>query len=93
MLTKDFKEKEIRELHKIGKQLENVDVKIPSIEEQEEAKKIIEQILPPKDKGYVTMNYVRDVLIGLGYAEKHFRHSSMLDDIKENTLHDISEYK
>lgn len=37
----------------------------------EEAKAEIEAILPPKS-GYVTIPYVRQVLIGLEYVKTHF---------------------
>lgn len=80
MLSKDFVPEWIRELNKVGKLLQDIIVKIPSAAKQKEAKNIIEQIIPPEE-GYVTMKYVRNVLIGLEYAGTHFRWS-MLDDIK-----------
>lgn len=91
MLSKDFHPEWIRKLSKVGKQLQDVTVKIPSLAEQQEAKDIIEQILPP-EKGHVTMEYVRSVLIGLEYAETHFRYS-MFDDIKAGNKPNISDYK
>ena len=91
MITKDFKPEWIRELKDVSKQLQDVTVKIPSLAEQQEAKDIIEQILPPEE-GYVNMGYVRDVLIGLRYAETHYRYS-MLDDIKAGKKTNISDYK
>ena len=48
MITKDFKPEWIRELKDVSKQLQDVTVKIPSLAEQQEAKYIIEQILPPE---------------------------------------------
>lgn len=94
MISDIFEPELIRKLNEVGKQLQDVSVKIPPIDEQERAKAVIEQILPPEE-GYVTMGYVRNVLTGLEYAETHFRKSSMLDDIKENRWqqYDISEYQ
>ena len=91
MITKDFAPEWIRKLYEVGKQLQGVSVEIPSDAEQQEAKNIIEQILPPKE-GHVIMGYVRNVLIGLRYAETHFRYS-MLDDIKAGKKTNISDYK
>lgn len=91
MITENFEPEWIRKLNEISKQLQNVTVKIPSLEEQKKAKGIIEQILPPEE-GQVTMEYVRHVLIALAYAETHFR-CSMLDDIKEDEKIDIQKYR
>ncbi len=91
MITEDFKPEWIRELNEVGKQLENVTVKIPSLDDQQKARDIIEQILPPEE-GRVTMEYVRRVLIALQYAETHFR-CSMLNDIREGRKINISEYR
>lgn len=91
MITEDFKPGWIRELNEVSKKLQNITVKIPSSEEQKQAKSIIEQILPPEE-GQVTMEYVRHVLIALAYAETHFR-CSMLDDIKEDKKIDIQKYR
>ncbi len=66
---KNCKPEEIRKLHKIGAKLEKVTVTIPSSEEQEEARKIIEGILPPEE-GIVYMPYVWTVLFALEYMEK-----------------------
>lgn len=94
MISDIFEPELIRKLNEVGKQLQDVCVKIPPIDEQKRAKAVIEQILPPEE-GYVTMGYVRNVLTGLEYAETHFRKISMLDDIKENRWqqYDISEYQ
>lgn len=93
MITKDFKPEWIRKLNEVSKQLEKVDVTLPSLAEEKEAKNIIEQILPPEE-GTVTRDYVRRVLIALYYAETHFRSgSSMLNDIKAGKELIISEYK
>lgn len=93
MLSEDFKPEWIKELNEVSKQLQDVTVRIPSAAEQQEAKGIIEQILPPEES-YVIMGYVRNVLIGLEYAETHFRGSiSMLDDIKADKKPNISDYK
>lgn len=93
MLSEDFKPQWIRELNEVGKQLQDVTVKIPSLAEQQETKDIIEQILPP-EKGYVFMGFVRNVLIGLEYAETHYCDLvSMLDDIKAGEKPNISDYK
>lgn len=80
MDLENFKPEWIRELNEVGKQLQNVTVKIPSMDEQQKAKEIIKRILPPEE-GQVTMGYVRNVSFALEYAETHFR-CSMLDDIK-----------
>lgn len=90
-LTKDFKPEWIRELNEVGKQLENVTVKLPSRDDLERAKVIIENILPPQH-GEVTMGYVRNVLLGLEYAETHSR-CTLLDDIKAGRQWKISDYK
>lgn len=57
----------------------------------EEAKAEIEAILPPKS-GYVTIPFVRQVLIGLEHAKAHFR-CSMLEDIIAGKEPNISDYK
>lgn len=80
-------------LNEIGKQLQDVDVRIPSTQEQEEAKKIIEQILPPADAGRVNLPYVRSVLIAFQYAMEHVKPgNSMMEDIKSGKKIVISDY-
>lgn len=92
MDLENFKPEWIRALNDVGKQLQNITVAIPSADEQQKAKHIIERILPPADQGYVTMEYTRNVLIALEYAKTHYR-CSLLDDIKEGRKYDISDYK
>ena len=68
MILKGCEPEQIRALNEIGKQLRNfpeIKVGTPSAEEQEKAKKIIEQILPPSDAGRVNMPYVCSVLSAL----------------------------
>lgn len=67
---KNLKPEEIRKLHRIGAKLENFKPTIPSSAEQEDARKIIEKILPPEE-GIVHMPYVWTVLFALEYMEKN----------------------
>lgn len=73
MHLKNLTPERIRELNEQGKQLENVTVKILSHEEKQEAKTIIEKILPPKEKGYVTMGYVQNVLFALECSKTDYK--------------------
>lgn len=90
---KDLKPAWVQELNEIGKRLENVDIRIPSFDEQLEAKETLEQILP--GIGQVTLPYVRSVLIALEYAKTHFHRESkksMLDNIKAGKQISIKYY-
>lgn len=91
MIPKNFKPEWIRELNDIGTQLQDVTVRIPSDVEQQEAKAIIEEILPP-DQGSVNMPYVRNVLIAYKYAEEHFG-GAMLKDIEAGKKCRVSDYQ
>lgn len=91
MLPKGIDAEGIHELSEIGKQVPAIRVQF-SKEEQDEAKVEIEAILPPKS-GYVTIPFVRQVLIGLEYAKTHYFCPSMLDDIINGKEIKISDYK
>lgn len=90
MLPEGLNEQGIRELSEIGKLAPDIRVQF-SKEEQDKAKAEIEAILPP-ESGYVTIPYVRQVLIGLEYAKTHFR-CSMLEDIIAGKEINESDYK
>ena len=93
MLLENFKPEWIRALNEVSKQLQNVTVRIPSFTEQQKAKDIIEQILPPEE-GQVTMGYVRNVLIALEYARWHAKPgNSMMDDIISGEQISVPDYK
>lgn len=90
----DCKPEWIRVLNEIGKQLQNIEVRIPSTQEQEEAKEIIEQILPPSDAGRVNLPYVRSVLIAFEYALGHVKSGNfMMEDIMSGKEISVSDYK
>lgn len=91
VLPKELNAEGIQELSEIGKQVPAIRVQF-SKEEQDEAKAEIEAILPPKS-GYVTIPFVRQVLIGLEYAKTHYFCPSMLDDIIAGKEINISDYK
>lgn len=90
MLPEGLNEQGIRELSEIGKRAPDIRAQF-SKEEQDEAKAEIEAILPP-ESGYVTIPYVRQVLIGLEHAKTHFR-CSMLDDVMAGKKINDSDYK
>lgn len=79
----DLPEQTIRVLNEIGKNLRNVCVQLPSEEEFDKAKLVIENILSPHISVSVRAYYVIHVLIAYEYARTHFREGgcSMLDDI------------
>lgn len=91
MLPKGLYEQGIWKLSEIGKEVFDIRVQF-SEEEQNKAKAEIEAILPP-ESGYVTVPYVRQVLIGLEYAKTHYFCPSMLDDIINGKEINISDYK
>lgn len=84
MNLKDCKPEWIEVLNKIGKQLQDIEVRIPSTQEQEEAKKIIEQILPPPGTGRVHQQYARNVLMGFEYAVGHAKSESGKSMLKKS---------
>lgn len=92
MLPKGLSEQGIRKLAEIGETIYGVKIQLPTKEQQEEAKAEIESILPP-EKGYVTIPFVRQVLIGLEYAKTHYFCPLMLDDIIAGKEIKISDYK
>lgn len=83
-LPNDLTDPDIRALNEIGKSLRDVLVQLPSQEELDKAKAVIERILLPKAKNY----YVIHVLIGYEYARTHYRNpqNSLLDDIINGNL-------
>lgn len=91
MLPKGIDAEGIRELSKIGTKASSK-VQLPTEKEVEEAKAEIEAILPP-ESGYVTIPFVRQVLIGLEYAKTHYFCPSMLDDIINGKEINILDYK
>lgn len=91
MLPKGLYEQGIWKLSEIGKEVFDIRVQF-SEEEQNKAKAEIKAILPPKE-GYVTIPFVRQVLIGLEYAKTHYFCPSMLDDIIAGKEINISDYK
>lgn len=71
MLPKGLGEQEIRTLSEIGKTVFGVKIQLPTEEQQKEAKAEMEAILSPENS-YVTIPFVRQVLIGLEYVKTHF---------------------
>lgn len=91
MLPKGLEEQEIRTLAEIGKTVFGVKIQLPTEEQQKEAKAEMEAILFPENS-YVTIPYVRQVLIGLEYVKTHFC-CLMSDDMMAGKEINISEYK
>ena len=92
MSLQDFNPEWIEELNRVGNQLRDVTVRIPTEEELQQAKQEIENILPPPNGNPIMMSYVRNVLFALEYAQTHFS-DIMLDDIKNGVKVDVADYK
>ncbi len=86
MTLKDFKPEWIRRLNKIGKNLEDVDVRIPSEAVQQQEKQTIELILPPANGNPIKMYYVWHVLFALQYLKANpdkLKALGIPDDMKQ----------
>ena len=85
----------IRKLNKIGRNLKDKIIKLPSEKETIDAKEKLEKDFFRDSEGRINFSYARNVLIGLNYAETHFHYKrkvSLLDDINNNNKIYINSY-
>lgn len=95
MLEKVKEDTGIRKLNKIGRNLRGKTIKLPSEKEIIDAKEKLEKDFFKDSEGRINISYIRNVLIGLNYADTHFHYKhkvSLLDDINNNKKIYINSY-